>query len=74
MLASRELEGEALEQAKAEWFRALGDVVMHAGNLVKIGAHKQIANRAGRNLCVACHYPPHITEERAWWTYFHKSR
>ena len=45
MQASRELEGVALEQAKAEWFRALGDAVMHAGNLVKIGAHKQIVNR-----------------------------
>ena len=45
MQAGEELTGTALEDARTEWFRALGDAVMRAQNLAKIGAHKQIVNR-----------------------------
>ena len=45
MQSTAELTGEALIQARATWFRALGYAVSQAERLAEIGAHKQLVNR-----------------------------
>ena len=45
MQAHAELTGKALEKARNEWFKALGNAVQSARRLHEAGAHKQLVNR-----------------------------
>ena len=45
MSADNEVDGDAKELAIAVWRQAREDAIAHAKNLVRIGIHKQVANR-----------------------------
>ena len=45
MQADHELEGQDLEQARAEWLAARDSAVNHVQRLLELGLHKQITNR-----------------------------
>lgn len=45
------LENEAVKNAQAEWYVAMEDAIKHAEAMLKIGVHKQLANRLLEPFC-----------------------